>query len=241
MAKTETLIRRCALALCAAFTLATVAHLLMLRDFGSSLLLASFTLVLICLPRAVEKLFSCHFRLPVYLFCLIYTLGPMLGHCWKLYYILPGWDKLLHCSGGILFAMVGFVIFRRFTDDSPRSVPMAAIFALCFSMALSVAWEFFEFGSDMLFGTDMQMDTLVTQIHSYFLSDQMGVVGSVSDISQVVIDGQALDVVGYIDIGLIDTMGDMLIETAGALAACAVYFFSGGRLCGFEITKKKEV
>ncbi len=41
-----------------------------------------------------------------------------------------------------------------------------ALVAFCFSMTIGVLWEFFEFGMDFFFGTDMQRDTVVHAIHT---------------------------------------------------------------------------
>lgn len=233
----EKTIRKASVMICEIFVVITILHLLAIRQYGSRLLLAFATIVMLFLPGMVEKLFSCKLRLPVYLFSLLYALGPMLGHCWELYYTLPGWDKVLHISGGILFALLGILIFERFCGNNRKVVAMAAAFALCFSMALSVAWEFYEFGCDTFLGTDMQNDTVITEIHSYFLADELGVAGSIVDIEEVTVNGQPLPVAGYLDIGLIDTMMDMLLEIIGSLAVVAIFIFSRGRIKGFDWTE----
>lgn len=96
-----------------------------------------------------------------------------------------------------------------------------------FSISVSALWEFYEYGMDRWFGTDMQRDTLVTAIHSYDLGDAAGVIGSIDQIDSVIVNGVALE--GYIDIGLIDTMGDMMIETAGAVVYAVVFVLDRGR------------
>lgn len=83
-----------------------------------------------------------------------------------------------------------------------------------FSIAIAAIWEFYEFGMDRWLGTDMQRDTLVTAIHSYNLGPATGVVGTIDPIESVIVNGVPME--GYLDLGLIDTMGDMLVETLGA-------------------------
>ena len=80
---------------------------------------------------------------------------------------------------------------------------------------------------DRLFGMDMQRDTIVTSLHSYDLGGAAGVIGSIESINSVTVNGQALE--GYLDIGLIDTMGDMMIETVGAVAYAVAYALDKGR------------
>lgn len=73
----------------------------------------------------------------------------------------------------------------------------------------------------------MQRDTLVSAIHSYDLGSATGVIGSIDSIESVVVNGVPLE--GYIDIGLIDTMGDMMIETFGAVVYAVVFALDKGR------------
>ena len=53
--------------------------------------------------------------------------------------------------------------------------------------------------------------------------------GTIDNIQSVVIDGVALPVEGYIDVGLHDTMRDMLLETAGALITCVLLLLDKGK------------
>ena len=77
-------------------------------------------------------------------------------------------------------------------------------------------------------GTDMQNDTVITALHSYYLSDSLGVAGSLENISQVTVNGTVLPVQGYLDIGLIDSMLAMLLETLGALVVAVIGIVNKG-------------
>ncbi len=99
---------------------------------------------------------------------------------------------------------------------------MKALFALFFSMTLAAVWEFIEYGCDLFLGTDMQQDTIVSFIHSYLLGGEAGEIGALENIADVIINGQPLGVGGYLDIGLHDTMQDMLVETLGAAVYTAL-------------------
>ena len=206
-------------------TLTTAIGLLVTKEYDRlPMALATFGLVL--LPWAVERVFRCRLCLPVYLFALVYALGPMLGQCWKFYYTIAWWDKLLHLCGGVMFAIVGAYFFRRLTGQRDNFLA-CALFALCFSMAIAAAWEFVEFAADRFLGMDMQDDMLITSIHSYLLGDGVGVAGSIETIHTVTVNGTPL--AGYIDIGLTDTMLDMLLESLGALVTGILLFADRGR------------
>lgn len=211
--------------LCEIFALATIVMLLSGGE-PDRLALAFGTLLMVLLPMLLEKVFCCRVCLPVYLFALAYAIGPMLGHCWKLYYTVPVWDKLLHISGGVMFAILGAYFFDLLIKEQ-KNPTANAIFALCFSMAIAVLWEFFEFGADRFLGMDMQDDTVIHNLTSYLLGDAVGVTGSIDGIQSVVVNGLALP--GYIDIGLTDTMLDMLLETIGAVVTCVFLWLDKGR------------
>ena len=57
------------------------------------------------------------------------------------------------------------------------------------------------------------------------LGERTGEIGTISDITSVVINGEPLPVNGYIDIGLIDTMDDMITCSFGTLIYCLVVKF----------------
>ena len=66
--------------LCELFTLTTIIMLLASRQYDR-LLLAFATLFLALLPAAMEHVFRCRLCMPVYIFGLLYSIGPMLGQC----------------------------------------------------------------------------------------------------------------------------------------------------------------
>lgn len=225
MRKNEKRIKLGGIVLCEIFTVFTIIDLLTGGE-PDRLALAFGTLLLVLLPMLLEKLSHCRISLPVYIFALAYAVGPMLGHCWKLYYTVPVWDKLLHISGGVMFAILGTYFFDLLTKS--KDLPAArAIFALCFSIAIAVLWEFCEFGADRFLGMDMQDDTIVYGLTSYLLGDTIGVTGSIENIQSVMVNGIALP--GYIDIGLFDSMLDMLLETLGAIVTCAFLWLDKGK------------
>lgn len=225
MHKNEKWIKLAGTVLCELFAVFTI---IMLFEGGEPdrLLLAFATLLLATLPMLLEKLLHCRISLPVYIFALAYAIGPMLGHCWKLYYTVPVWDKLLHICGGVMFAILGAFFFDLLVKNKELPV-VRIIFALCFSMAIALIWEFCEFGADTFLGMDMQDDTVIHSLTSYLLGESLGVTGSIENIQSVTVNGMVLP--GYIDIGLIDSMLDMLLETLGAIVTCLVIWFNKGR------------
>ena len=186
----QKIIKGAGIILCEAVVLFVVLQLLP-KGFGTELLLAFGTLLLVLVPWAMERLFHCEISLLLYLFCLAYALGPMLGHSCGWYYMGFHWDKVLHTFGGIAFAVLGLFLFERFVQNDRKNRVMTAAFGLCFSVAISVFWEFIEFAMDELWALEMQTD--------WRLAD------------------------GTLDIGLHDTMWDMILESLGAFVTVALY------------------
>ena len=114
---------------------------------------------------------------------------------------------------------------------------LAAFFGLFFSVTLSVFWEFAEYGCDLFFGMDMQSDTVVNSITSYTLSSEAGITNGIDSIEEVIINGQSLEVSGYLDIGLHDTMTDLLTESSGAVIAMIIFVVTKGR---FRLFRKER-
>ena len=193
--------------------------------------LAGLTIPLLLLPMLIERLLKQKLTLPAFILGIVYAIGPALGHSYGLYYILPWWDELLHFTGGAVFALLGFEISRKLCKDkaSEVSIWLIALFGLCFSIAISALWEFAEYGTDLLLEIDMQCDTIVNSISSYKLGPEAGITGNITNIEEVMINGQPLGVGGYLDIGLHDTMTDMLSEFAGAVIATVMFFIRKGR------------
>ncbi len=194
------------------------------------------TLVLMLLPSFFSRTF--HVYLPtalevivlVFIFC-----AEILGEIASFYVTFPLWDSMLHCVNGFLFAAVGFALVDFFNRSERFSVKLSPLFvaivAFCFSMTIGVLWEFFEFGGDRIFNLDLQKDFTVNTISSVSLNpDKVNKAVVIKDITDVIVvqkDGTetALGVGGYLDIGLLDTMKDLMINFIGAVAFSIVGYF----------------
>lgn len=190
--------------------------------------MAIISILYLFIPVALQKAFRFYIQTPLFLCVIAYTVCPLLGYSYNLYYLLPWWDDLLHAFAGLIFATFGAFLATKFAPKS--KLLFRALFALVFSIAVAAVWEIIEFSVDSLFGTDMQKDILLpTMRPSYLLGkwlglpiDEMAVLGETT----TVING--VTVTGYIDIGLIDTMCDILIESFGALVYAVVYMACKG-------------
>lgn len=205
------------------------------RNFENAFLCV-LTLVLFTLPGLVNRKF--HIELPNTLEIIILFFifaAEILGEIGAYYIKYPLWDKILHTTNGFLAAAIGLSLVDLLNRSERTSFSLSPFFvamvAFCFSMTIGVLWEFVEYFADSVLLTDMQKDTIVHAIHSVALDPTAtNIVIHIPDISEVSINGQSLGVGGYLDIGLKDTMGDLLVNFIGAIVFCNFgYFYLKGR------------
>ena len=198
----------------------------------SQVFLGVLSILFLCLPALAQKLFKMQIGLPMYAFILLYAVCPMLGHSYKFYYLLPWWDTFLHTVGGVVFAVFGAYLPRCILKKQQVSVALCVLAGVCFSISISVIWEIIEYIADSFFNTDMQQDTFVYSLRSYLLGDKLGVIGEIGEVTSVTVNGTLLQ--GYIDIGLIDTMTDIIFETLGAVVYAIIYCIDKGKRFAFR-------
>ena len=169
-----------------------------------NMFLGILTLILFMVPQFLDKKLSVTIPVGLETVILIFIFSAeILGEINAFYVKIPIWDSILHTTNGFLMAAIGFALIDLFNRSKKFSIKMSpyfvAFFAFCFSMTVGVLWEFFEFSMDQFFGLDMQKDWIVTAINS------------------VVINGEQWNLGGYLDIGLIDTMKDLIVNFIGAV------------------------
>ena len=190
------------------------------------------SLALFCVPMLIER--SLDIDIPPLMegiiYCFIFA-AEILGEINSFYTLIPGWDTMLHTINGFLVAAVGFSLVDLFNRSERFSVKLSPLFlaivAFCFSMTVGVLWEFFEFGMDQFFGTDMQKDFFVTTINSVTLNpDGLNNVEHLP-IESLVVNGQDWMEFpgGYIDIGMIDRMKELLGNFVGAVVVSMIGVF----------------
>ncbi len=190
------------------------------------------SLILFCMPLFLEKrlLIDIPPLLEGIIYCFIFA-AEILGEINSFYTRIPGWDTMLHTINGFLVAAVGFCLVDLFERSEKMSLKLSPLFlaivAFCFSMTVGVLWEFFEFSVDQILHLDMQKDFLIDSIHSVTLNPS-GLNEVVHEpITSIVINGQDwLEFPGgYVDIGLIDTMKDLIVNFIGAVVFSVVGYF----------------
>lgn len=207
-----------------------------LRGDFQSLFLCALSLILMILPSVFERRFAVELPAVLEIIILLFIFSAeILGEINSFYVRVPHWDTILHTMNGFLCAAIGFSLVDLLNRSDRFSLKLSpvylAVVAFCFSMTVGVVWEFFEYGADNLLGIDMQKDTVVTSINSVLLDEtKTNTVIKLKDIEDVILvyeDGttQALGVGGYIDIGLHDTMKDLIVNFIGAVIFSVIGYF----------------
>lgn len=202
-----------------------------------NVLVCTLTLFLFILPSVIER--RLHIDLPDVLEIVILLFifaADVLGEIQAFYVHVPHWDTILHTINGFLFAAIGFCVLNIFNTNKRVTLTLSpismALVAFSFSMTIGVLWEFFEWGMDCLFGYDMQKDMVLQSIASVAIHPNgENIPVAVTDIKDMILvytDGsqQALGLGGYLDIGLQDTMKDLLVNMIGAVVFSVIGFFT---------------
>ena len=204
---------------------------IILRNFDNAFV-CLLTLLLFGVPRFVTR--TLRIRLPetLEIIVLFFIFGAeILGELGNYYQNFPHWDILLHTTWGFLCAALGFslvdILNRTERIRLNLSTLFVAIVAFCFSMTIGVLWEFFEFGADRIFMTDMQKDTVINAISTTVpeIAGNGGKATVIRDISSVAVNGNTLPIDGYLDIGLYDTIEDMFVNFIGAVVFSVIGYF----------------
>ena len=180
-------------------------------------------LLLLLAPAFIQVRFRIELPSVLEVIVLVFVFSSeILGEISSFYEIFPFWDTVLHTMNGFLAAAIGFSLVDLLNRSGRVKFELSplylAIVSFCFSMTIGVIWEFFEFGMDQMFGVDMQKDAIVHSISSVMLDPtHTNHVIHLNDITQAAVNGHDLGLGGYLDIGLIDTMEDLIVNFIGAV------------------------
>lgn len=187
-----------------------------------NMFLGILTLVLFMIPKIIDRKMGVTIPagletvILIFIFC-----AEILGEVNAFYVKIPIWDTMLHTTNGFLMAAIGFALIDLFNRSERFSVKMSPYFvaftAFCFSMTVGVVWEFFEFSMDWFFGLDMQKDWIIPTVSSVKLDPTGGNTPIHIDVQSLVVNGQDWNLGGYLDVGIVDTMKDLMVNFVGAV------------------------
>ena len=179
--------------------------------------LCILTLLLLIIPSFVQVTFKIELPTTLEIIVLLFIFGAeILGEIAEFYLVFPFWDTVLHTLNGFLAAAIGFSLVDLL-NRSERTV--------------------------------FHLSPLFTAIVAFCFSMTIGVVWEffefgMDQIQEVMVNGQALGLGGYLDIGLVDTMEDLFVNFIGAAVFSVIGFFyvrsRGKGVAGRFIPRKKR-
>lgn len=191
--------------------------------------LCFLSLILLIIPFFIQEKFKITLPNTLETIILVFIFSAeILGEINNFYGIIPYWDTMLHTINGFIAAGVGFSLTDLLNKNSKKislSPLYLAIVSFCFSMTIGVVWEFFEFSMDYYFKFDMQKDRIVENISTVYLDPkESNTPIIIRDIKKTIIYSEDKQgnitktmIKGYLDIGIIDTMKDLIVNFIGAL------------------------
>ena len=115
---------------------------------------------ILLLPYVLEKIFGLRVDLKILLFFYLFAfVAAVVGETFEVYYINGIYfDKILHGISGAFTLYVGFAFSQLLlkSSNAKHKFAIAMVFAVFFSAGVAALWEILEFGTDLLFGTNMQ-------------------------------------------------------------------------------------
>ncbi len=201
------------------------------RGKYSNAFLCVLTIILFALPSVAEKKIGLKIPGPLEITVLFFIFAAgILGEIQSYYAKVPFWDSLLHTVNGFVMAAVGFSMIDLF-NNSPRfhmrlSPAFVVLTSFCFSVTIGTLWEFYEFAMDLFMKTDMQKDVILNSFATVFVNGGENPPAVFENIRKTVVytDNGIITFNGYLDVGITDTMKDLMVNFVGA----AIFSVFGG-------------
>ena len=191
------------------------------------------TLILMVVPSILQVTFKVEFPSTLEIIILLFIFSAeILGEIQSFYLHFSYWDTILHTLNGFVCAALGMSLVEILNKDKRIPFQMSpfflAVVSFCFSMTIGVLWEFFEFFMDQVFLLDMQKDAVVNYISTTYLDPtKQNLRVLIPEIQSLAVNGEPLAVKGYLDLGLIDTMEDLLVNFVGAFLFAILQYIYG--------------
>lgn len=148
-----------------------------LRNGTHDRIMATCALFLVVLvPFIIRKILHYEMsELVEFVYLIFILLAHLLGSVVNLYAKIWWWDLFVHGLSGVLTAILGLLLLKRFSLLPNRNKWFVVIFMICFSLSVASMWEFFEFTMDKITGGDTQWvvktgvdDTMTDMLIAFF-------------------------------------------------------------------------
>ena len=207
-----------------------------------NIILCVVSIFLYYIPYIVNKLLKDMFPIIIRITFVLFIFSTIvLGEVNDFYELVPIWDDVLHIVQGIFVASIGFslmyMLFKKKDESNDRDKDknkvikknrikfekvLIILFSFCLSISVGVVWEVGEYVTDYNMKVDMQKDKYINEFNSILLNSKKD--NEVMVIDKIgyttIYDKSGKRIVtfnGYLDVGLHDTMDDLIDTMVGAL------------------------
>lgn len=155
------------------------------------------------------------FGLLIYLFLILSLVG---GEVYYLYIRISFFDIIMHILSSFIISGLTLYLIKYYKCSICNKLIVLFIFSV--AMMTSVMWELTEFSVDRVFNIDMQKDTIINEVNSVMLTSDGKGVGHIK-VDSMRLGNTVFD--GYLDIGLYDTMYDVVCAGVGSIMLIIIY------------------
>lgn len=181
-------------------------------------------LLIYTIPIIIEKKLKIRLSLilKIFFYSFIFV-SIILGEIYNLYEKIPILDTILHISSGFLMGIIGYIIIIILNKNTKSVIILLITFT--FSITIGTLWELVEFSADRYLKKDCQRDNIITNISSIEISKNKKNPLKLNEIIKTKIysdKGNKVTIIkgGYLDIGIIDTMKDIIANLVGTIFIC---------------------
>lgn len=187
--------------------------------------------IIFLLPSIIEKKFKIRFSnilkscLYIFMFC-----SSILGEVYHFYTTFKCFDIIIHLFWGFIAVAIS-LSFILISKKGYMTTIYMIILAISFSMTTALFWEFGEFITDKFFYRDAQKDTLINSFASLSIDEVKNEKPrKIESINKTILldknNNELLTINGgYLDVGLNDSMEELMINFVGAITFGILGYF----------------
>ena len=194
-----------------------------IRDFNSNILfnlISIFIIIILSIFYFLKK----NYKVILFIdsiFSLIIFIKAFNG----IYYNVPFWDTLMHSLTGFFMVILVIIIYRYKKIILSKFVII--LLSFCFSLTVGTMFEIYEYTMDKIFKYDMQKDMVINNIYTTKFDKDEKKIKKIENINEMVVyyNNQKIVINGYLDIGINDTMKDLIVNLFGSIMGCFYFYY----------------
>jgi hypothetical protein len=169
------------------------------------IILATGGLVLLNAPSFISKKWDLYIPSNMQILAIVFIYAHfILGEIYRVYDYSLVFDKVLHTTSGLAFSALGFSLVNLLNESKNTHLSLSpffvSLFSFCFSMMVAGMWEVFEYLVDEFTGSNMQRWQIIGEILNIKDPGRVGLVDTMGDIIVCFFGSVLVSVAGYISL-----------------------------------------